>query len=246
MCKFAKRCINFLADPKNERACVIICNKNPSLMMIFEAPDRYVADVMDEPIEEGQIILKDMASEERKKAMKKLSPDERKEKNIEDLIKVIDNNTGEVVDFEAEFKDIVKTVYTDPMEVMKKSKTNLTTDPKLVKAIEGEEPQEAQMFIVDDVTVERTEIEKVADENDKKPNVKNYIPTGNVGRPKMTDEAKAEAKAIRDAEKIITDAEKLIRDTERGERLKQRRLDGLAKAREARRKKKEEEETQEE
>jgi len=223
MCSFAKRCSNFIPENDDPRKCVLLCSRNPNAMIISLLPDRFYEEVKDS--EEGnEKVLKALASKDRFVETKPKTKDEQ----MEEMIKTYQDSEGEVLEYE---EDIVKpTKFLSPTDILGKKVNPLSNDEKINEAIEGEEPT-TNVVQLPDASLIPTEATLVADTDTKKPNVKNYIRTGNVGRPKMSDDEKENAKEKRDVIKGIEQEQKDADAIERATNLKNKRKAQLAEAR---------------
>jgi len=234
MCSFARRCSNFIPENDDPRKCVLLCSRNPSAMIISLLPDRFYEPVKDS--EEGvEKVLNAIPRQNVEYADKfKSNEPKSKDEQMEDMIKTYQDSEGEVMEYEEEIAKPTK--FLNPKDIMKKVSPKPSDDKMIAEAIEGEEPT-TNVIQLPDMKIVPAEQTLVAETDIKKPNVKNYIPTGNVGRPKMSDEEKETAKGKRDIVKAIEQKQKDADAIERSARLKQQRVDQLAKARASKKKK---------
>jgi len=233
MCSFAKRCSNFIPENDDPRKCVLLCSRNPSAMIISLLPDRFYEPVKDS--NEGVDKLVNAIPRENVEYADRFKPtiSKSKDEQMEDMIKTYQESEGEMLEYDEE---IVKpTKFLIPKDILSKKVKQATDDPAIAEAIEGEEAT-ANVVQLPDASLIPVEATLVADTDVKKPNVKNYIRTGKVGRPPMSDEEKADAKSKRDEENAIEQEQKDKDAILRADALKQKRKDQLAKARANRKK----------
>lgn len=223
MCRFASRCENFYPDPNSDGSCLLLCQKNPLALALALMPDRYVEKNI--TVDDSHKKILNM----KKELPKKASRNEMLDDQYKEMVSATQELENEVIEFNFDpEKDIAEKIKRNSnndisslIKTVNENRNSTILDEDVSKAIEDniQEHEAIELHPLDEIKFEPIERIAVADQPTEPHNAKVYIKTRERGRPKMSEDEKADAKIIRDAEKIEEEKLKEIEAKERSRKL---------------------------
>jgi len=224
MCRFAKRCENFYADPDSPGNCLLLCQKNPLALSIALMPDRYVE--IDRPVDPNQTVL-DLKKEDTTPRNRNVVLQE----EYDEMVTATQDLDNESVEFEydlgKDLEDKFKSSVTNMDKLLKRTNDNRNStemDAEVTQAIKDNvtDHEEPVLHPLDEINFEPVERIAVADQPDTPDNPKVYIKTRDRGRPKMSEEEKEISRVKREREKEFEEEKKHQDAIDRREAMKKK------------------------